>query len=131
MSSRDANGKFLKGVSGNKAGRPKGFAGLAAMIREETSDGRELVDFAVKVFRGNSYPVRERWLAHAWLSDRGFGKPIMAIDLQARVGQVAAQSPVDFALLNEEQMAAFGQLLDVASAPALALNAIDVESTEE
>lgn len=40
---------FPPGVSGNPGGRPKG---LVRTIRQESKDGAELVEFMLKVFRG-------------------------------------------------------------------------------
>ena len=77
------------GQSGNPVGRPKGFAGLARDIRKRTNDGRELVDFALETFRNDKLKLSERWAAHGWLSDRGFGKPLTMIDLQGELGPAA------------------------------------------
>jgi hypothetical protein len=62
---------FLPGNSANPGGRPKG---LAALVREQTKDGQELVRFMLGVLRGRKTPLRYRLEAAAWLADRGFGK---------------------------------------------------------
>jgi hypothetical protein len=63
---------FPPGVSGNPSGRAKGFA---AYIRQQTDDGRELVEFALDVLRGKRRaPVKVRLEALAWLADHGWGK---------------------------------------------------------
>jgi len=91
-----------KGVSGNKGGRPKG---LAALVRENTDDGSELVEKMLSILRGemkveksyidkdggehivNESPShRDRIAACQWLSDRGFGKAVetLVVDDRAR-----------------------------------------------
>ena len=69
---RDLSGRFLKGTSGNPAGRPLGFR---EQIKESTADGNELVEVVLGVLRDQNASNRERMEAVTWLADRGFGKP--------------------------------------------------------
>jgi len=83
---------WLPGQSGNPGGRPKG---LAALVRQETKDGEELVRFMLGVMRGRKKaPMRLRMEAVAWLADRGFGRVPMPLEHAGPEG-----APLRFTLL--------------------------------
>lgn len=78
-----AQTQFKPGQSGNPGGRPKGFA---EYIRAETKEGKDLVDFALSVVRGEKQRGAKqppgllyRLEALKWLGDRGWGKPLQAV----------------------------------------------------
>ena len=100
---RDLSGRFLPGQSGNPGGRP---AGLSGLIRESTNDGAELVEFMLKVFRGElGESVRTRADAATWLADRAFGKPAQTSNIGgdcARCAAFDAEVPDPIALLDEK-----------------------------
>lgn len=80
--------RWKPGVSPNPSGKGKGFAALCKAIRAETGQGKELMDFALRVFRGEpdeksgKIPAHDdRWKALEWLADRAFGKAVTPIDL--------------------------------------------------
>jgi hypothetical protein len=60
-----------------------------ASIRDQTQDGRELVGFMLQVFRGETEGarIRDRIEAATWLADRGFGKPIQALEHSSADGE--------------------------------------------
>jgi len=92
------------GQSGNRAGRPKGFAGVARMIMRETHDGAELVQWALDVWRDPQRAHAERERAHAWLSDRCLGKPLQQAQLLAVIGHANAPSlPIEWDSWSLEQ----------------------------
>jgi hypothetical protein len=71
---------------GNPGGRPKG---LVRATREQTNDGEQLVRFMLRVFRGEvgGTKVRDQMEAATWLADRGFGKPVQALEHSGRDGE--------------------------------------------
>lgn len=80
---RGGNGRFLPGNRANPGGRPKG---LAALIRQRTGDGAELVEFALKILRSRSQDARLRLQAMEWLADRGFGRAVQSHEVTGEGG---------------------------------------------
>jgi hypothetical protein len=89
VATRDAHGRFLPGESPNASGRPPGFKGLSRKISEQTSEGAELVEFALRVLRDEAAEMRDRLSALVWLGDRGFGKPVQSVELTADITATA------------------------------------------
>ena len=77
---RDLSGRFLKGTSGNPAGRPLGFR---EQIKEITTEGSELVEVVHSVLIDANASNKERMDAATCLADRGFGKPTVNSGSQA------------------------------------------------
>ena len=48
--------------------------GFHSYIQERTSDGSELTDFVIRVFRDENASNKERMDAATWLVDRGWGE---------------------------------------------------------
>ena len=107
---RDRNGRLLPGAKlGRHGGRPKGVAALARAIQKEVGYGDELIHFVLRIFRNQavmqkngkpvldangdpvlipgSYSDDQQWQALQWLSDRGFGKAVVSIDMTALIEQ--------------------------------------------
>lgn len=98
-----SGGRFQKGSSGNPGGRPRAPGEMARLIRTETKGGKELVDYALKVYRDPaSAEANKRW-AHDWLSDRGFGKAVQAIDLHV-AGENDDGDDIDYTKLSQEEL---------------------------
>lgn len=100
---------FLPGQSGNPGGRPKG---LAALVRAQTKDGKELVDLMLRVLRGKFVVngrkpnISERMKAAEWLADRGWGKSVEthAIEVPDEAEQNLQQAIAVARLLARERM---------------------------
>lgn len=81
---------FVPGKSGNPGGRPAArknlAANLARLIADETRDGAELVEYAVKILRSVDSTESARQYAHDWLSNRGAGKALQTLDGDLTIG---------------------------------------------
>jgi hypothetical protein len=58
---------------------------IARRIAAESSDGNELVDFALRVFRDPTMPFEDRKWAFEWLADRGAGKAMANVTIGGNV----------------------------------------------
>jgi hypothetical protein len=95
---------FQQGNRANPGGRPKTVGGFVAYVKEQTNDGKEMVDLMVSVMRGEPQPtvlktsptgeetvvlktpsIETRMLASGWLADRAFGKPAQKLEGELRV----------------------------------------------
>jgi hypothetical protein len=161
---RDERGRVLPGQSINPNGRPKGVAALARDIRRRVGeDGAAMNNFVESIWRGWKWdpdtgeivvddagrPVRDpvpaddarKWQALQWLSDRGFGKPVIAVDVQAMVAQYeldaesAGTGVLNVAALGDEELEDLTYLVaraagEVASRPRPRLALLDVDAIE-
>lgn len=66
------------GPSLNPLGRPKGAAGLAQYVSEQTNGGTELVDRLLKLSRNDTNMPRAAFDATLALLDRLAGRPVQA-----------------------------------------------------
>lgn len=79
MSSKALTRSRAQAQTGSMAAR------IAARIAETTTDGNELVDFALRVFRDQTMPFEDRRWAMEWLADRGAGKAMATIEIGGHV----------------------------------------------
>jgi len=92
---RRSDGRFIKGQSGNPGGRPRG---MVKKIREATDDGEQIAEFILHVFRGEveGVKLKDRVDAASWLADRGFGRPVQAMNIET--------FEIDLTRLTDEQV---------------------------
>jgi hypothetical protein len=73
---------WVKGQSGNPKGSSKRAAQIARLVRSNTGDGLELVEFALAVFRGDhDADLDQRIDMMKWLADRGYGKAVETVEV--------------------------------------------------
>lgn len=69
---------------------------------DATRDGAELVEWALGIWRDVKADMRDRVEAHRWLADRGLGKPLATVDVQASL--VEQQPDEDLSCLSLAQL---------------------------
>jgi hypothetical protein len=71
---------------------------MVQKIREATDDGEQIADFILCVFRGEveGLKLKDRLEAATWLADRGFGKPVQAMNVET--------FQIDLSTLSDEQL---------------------------
>jgi len=102
---------FQKGVSGNPGGRSKAYRELARYIREKTTDGRTLADHCLRLVDDPKTEPRVAMLAVEWLSDRGIGKPVQAVDLRIE-DEAPPEAEIDWDAVPLEKRKAYLAMLD-------------------
>jgi hypothetical protein len=84
MASKPPPGRrFEKGKSGNPGGRPKAVRDVAAAAREHTQEGLETL---VTAMRDGGAPWNARIRAVELILERGWGKPMQAVELSGPDG---------------------------------------------
>jgi len=152
---RDARGRLLPGQSANRSGRPRGVAALAKSIQDRIghdalmeyarriwanempvldTDGNEMLDeYGEPLLQRGHYSDDQRWQAHVWLAERGYGRPVVAIDMRALIqeddSRNAASDDFDVDALSSEELFAMSALMRKVLAPKRA--PIDVEAEEQ
>lgn len=81
---------FPKGLSGNPGGRP---LGLRTAVRELVGEDRgAIAAFWARVMVDDSAGLSDRLEASKLLAERGWGKPVQAIDLGDQAAEAAASA---------------------------------------
>lgn len=92
---------FMPGQSGNPGGRPRG---LARRVRELVGDdGTMIADYMLAVMRDDRERTRDRLEAGRFLADRGWGKPVQAVELDVATLSPALD-PDRLATLSTEEL---------------------------
>jgi HEAT repeat protein len=81
MPERDANGRFVKGISGNPGGRPKAVGFVTELAQKHTESA---VATLVTIMKDPKSNAQARASAANALLDRGYGKPQQLIDQTTR-----------------------------------------------
>lgn len=81
------NPKWKPGQSGNPSGRPKDQFG--ELIRSGTDNGRLLVEKAMALLMSSNEDIQIKALN--WLSDRGWGKAIQPIGVDAEANRIIVE----------------------------------------
>lgn len=100
---------MVKGApSINPSGRPKGAAGIARYVAEQTNGGQELVDRLLELSRDTKGPVRERVGATLALLDRLAGRPMQPTEIMMQLeAPVGGGLPREFYSWPEDKRRAF------------------------
>jgi hypothetical protein len=123
--------RWKPGQSGNPAGRPKGSAKVAKLIRDKTNDLEEAVDFALALARNTNYPIDQRFDAWKWLVDRGIGKAAAIVEVKTEHTEISADITIDMSVFTDEDLETFTRMLARAQGRELGSGIIDVEGGEE
>jgi len=86
------------GQSGNPSGRPKGGKELAVLIKEKTSNGKEIAEHFVRILHAKPYisnvngsevpiipTMKDINKAAEWLANRLWGKPDQTLNINAKI----------------------------------------------
>jgi len=77
-----------QGQSGNPKGRPKKNHALIDYVHQKTSGGKKLIDELYKIAMHEDSRDRDRMRAIELLLERGFGKNVQPVQLDAEVNVV-------------------------------------------
>jgi len=78
---RNNKGQFVKG-SKPLGGRPRGSKGIAAYIKDNTNNLKELIDMALDLLRNERTVTKDKITLLNMLLDRSIGRPIQHQQLE-------------------------------------------------
>ncbi len=64
--------------------------------------------WALEIWRNVQAPMELRWQAFQWLSDRGMGKPVSMVEINAHVREV--RTPRDLSALSDDDLEQIDQV---------------------
>lgn len=111
-------------------GRPKGWAAVAREILKQTNEGKEMVEFALRIWRDPmETPSRRDAMLH-WLADRGLGKAVNIVEMDMQIGVAPSLiDALDMSKLSDVQLQALKESLRPAL-PALIEEVLEAEIVE-
>ncbi len=99
---------FLPGNNANPRGRPR-YA-LAYAVRRITSPD-EIAQFLYDVWHDKKRKFQDRRWAAEQLMDRGYGRPVQQIELDAAIGSVTVSAGFDLGLLSTDDKRSLMEIL--------------------
>lgn len=117
---RNANGTFVKGQSGNPAGRPRGLIAWAReqsekILKEKKGDG-DAFRIMGNILHGKyEASPSDRIAAFRHLSDRALGKPMSYVELTGSDEEPLNQSTIDPTKLTDAELMKMMKLMEKAA----------------
>ena len=106
--------------------RQRGWAAVARKILEATQEGTDLVEYALKIWKDPLESNQRRDAMHHYLTERGLGKAVTNIQIEASVGpSPSLLDALDLSRLSDAELAQLKASMQPALPPAVAKMAGD------